>query len=158
MTELGVLHENRRIPRRFWRKLISLMSIWANYTRCIFHDQHKTLCNLLVFSPDPAVFYVADKEVSHREIYTLCSICCILFRSLSFLFSHECVHVGHMNLISSIFVRFVFNFSKHFTDHMLQMYRLISHHCLCLLPRCAKGADTPRSAYISITILYHIHQ
>ena len=28
MTEVGVLHEN---ARRFRRKLISLMSIWANY-------------------------------------------------------------------------------------------------------------------------------
>ena len=34
--------------------------------------QHKTLYYL--FSPNPAVFCVADKQVSHREIYTLCSI------------------------------------------------------------------------------------
>ena len=45
----------------------------------IFHDQHKTLYNVHVFSPDPAVSHVADKEVAHREKYTLCSICCILF-------------------------------------------------------------------------------
>ena len=32
MTKVGVLHENERISRRFWRKLIRLMSIWANYT------------------------------------------------------------------------------------------------------------------------------
>ena len=32
MTKVGVLHENARISRRFWRKLISLMSIWANYS------------------------------------------------------------------------------------------------------------------------------
>ena len=39
---------------------------------CIFHKQHKTLYNL--FSPDPAVSCVADRQVSNREIYTLCSI------------------------------------------------------------------------------------
>ena len=39
---------------------------------CIFHKQHKTLYN--VYSPDPAVSCVADKQVSNREIYTLCSI------------------------------------------------------------------------------------
>ena len=32
MTKVGVLHENAQISRRFWRKLISLMSISANYT------------------------------------------------------------------------------------------------------------------------------
>ena len=32
MTKVGVLHKNARISRRFWRKLISLMSIWANNT------------------------------------------------------------------------------------------------------------------------------
>ena len=31
-TKVGVLHENARISRRIWRKLISLISIWANYT------------------------------------------------------------------------------------------------------------------------------
>ena len=39
-------------------------------SRFIFHNQHKTLYNL--FSPDPAVSNVADKQVSHREIFTLC--------------------------------------------------------------------------------------
>ena len=38
----------------------------------IFHNHNKTLYNL--FSPDPAVSCVADKQVSHREKYTLCSI------------------------------------------------------------------------------------
>ena len=31
MTKVGVLHENARISRSFWRKLINFMSIWANY-------------------------------------------------------------------------------------------------------------------------------
>ena len=38
----------------------------------IFHNQHKTLYNL--FSPDPAVSCLCDKQITHREIYTLCSI------------------------------------------------------------------------------------
>ena len=41
-------------------------------SECIFHNQHKTLYDL--FSHDPAVSCVADKKVSNREIYTLCSI------------------------------------------------------------------------------------
>ena len=32
MTKVGVVHENARISRRFWRKLISLRSILADYT------------------------------------------------------------------------------------------------------------------------------
>ena len=39
---------------------------------CIFYSQYKTLYNL--FSTDPAVFCVGNKQVSHREIYTICSI------------------------------------------------------------------------------------
>ena len=35
MTKVGVLHENARLSRRFWRKLISLMSIWTNYNHII---------------------------------------------------------------------------------------------------------------------------
>ena len=35
----------------------------------IFHNQHKTLYN--IFSPDPTVSFVADKQVSPRKIYTL---------------------------------------------------------------------------------------
>ena len=34
MTKVGILHENARISRRFWRKLISLRSILADY-KCI---------------------------------------------------------------------------------------------------------------------------
>ena len=37
MTKVGVLHENVRILRRFWRKLISLMLIWANYNVYIMY-------------------------------------------------------------------------------------------------------------------------
>ena len=32
MAKVGVLHENARISGRLWRKLISLMSIWTNYS------------------------------------------------------------------------------------------------------------------------------
>ena len=47
------------------------------YTReprseCLFDNHYKTLYYL--FSPDPAVSCVGDKLVSHREIYTLCSL------------------------------------------------------------------------------------
>ena len=39
---------------------------------CIFHYQHKTVYDL--FSPNLAVSCVFDKLVSHRKIYTLCSM------------------------------------------------------------------------------------
>ena len=90
---------------------------------CIFHNKHKTLHNL--FSPDPFI--------SHPEVYTLHSICCITFRSFYF-FSHGCVHMEQMDFISSIFVRILSKLSgKHFIDHTLQMYSLIISHYLCIL-------------------------
>ena len=36
MTKVGVLHENARISRRFWRKLISLRSILTDYNHLYF--------------------------------------------------------------------------------------------------------------------------
>ena len=66
--------------------------------------------------------------------YAAC--CCISFRNSHFFFSHGCVHMGQMDFISSIFVRFFFSklSGKHFIDHTLQMYRLISLQCLCIQP------------------------
>ena len=46
--------------------------------------------------------------ISYPEKYTFCSFCRITFRSLSFRFSHWYVHMGQMDIISSIFVSFVF--------------------------------------------------
>ena len=98
---------------------------------CTFHNEHKTLYYL--FSPGSAVSCVADKQVSHHAMCTLRSI------SLHFIFEsvisvyHGCIHLGHMDSISSIFVRL---FSKiiweafYFTDHTLQMYMLIVHFTL----------------------------
>ena len=46
-----------------------MLCVFMEYIRgsraaeCIFYNQHKTLYNL--FSPDLAVFCVADKQVSH---------------------------------------------------------------------------------------------
>ena len=59
-------------------RLFNVFGLVMEYIRgsetpeCIFHKQHKTLYNL--FRPDPAVSCVADKQVSNREKYTLCSI------------------------------------------------------------------------------------
>ena len=46
--------------------------LWTGALECIFQNQYKTLYNL--FSPDPAVFCVSNKQVSYREIHTLYSI------------------------------------------------------------------------------------
>ena len=47
MTKVGVLHENARISRRFWRKLISLRSILTDYTNIIIIIMlvYKPFCN-----------------------------------------------------------------------------------------------------------------
>ena len=76
---------------------------WFYAPECIFHNQHKTLYMFDLFSSDPAVSCVVDKQVSHGEIYTLCSI---LLHSIFFL-SHGCVHMGHLDFLtcSSSFVR-----------------------------------------------------
>ena len=81
--------------------------IGSGAPECIFHNQHNTLFNL--FSPDLAVSYVGDKQVSHREIYALCSIFAAFHLGVyhSF-FSHGCIHMGQMDFISSIFSNIFF--------------------------------------------------
>ena len=61
-----------------------------------------------VFSPNPAVSSVADKQVLHPEIYILCSIVLYFIQESVISFSHLCVHMGQMDFISSIFVRFFY--------------------------------------------------
>ena len=39
---------------------------------------------------------------------------------------------------------------KHFLYHTLQMYRLISPHCLCILPGLSNSGDTQISMYIHV--------
>ena len=81
----------------------------------------ETLYNL--FSTDPAVSCDASKQVSNREMYTLCRIL------LHF------IYMGQMDFISSTFVRFFLSklSGKHFADHTLHMHMRISPHCLCIL-------------------------
>ena len=69
-----------------------------------FITNNKTLYNLFV--PDPAASCVADKQISHREIYTLCSISAFHLRDCRFFLRNGCVHMGQVDFISSIFVRF----------------------------------------------------
>ena len=57
-----------------------------------------------------------------------------------------------MDFISSIFIRF-FSLKlsgKHLTVHTLQMYRLISPHCLCILLRFSNSGDNQISVYIHV--------
>ena len=59
--------------------------------------------------------------------------------------------MGQMDFISSIFVRFFSQLSgNHFIDHALHMYRLISPHCLCILPRFSKSGDSQINVYIQV--------
>ena len=60
--------------------------------------------------------------------------------------------MGQMDFISSIFVKLFFPklSGKHFIDHTLQMYRLISSHCLCILPGFSNSGDTQISMYIHV--------
>ena len=46
--------------------------------------------------------------ISHPEMYTLCSFLLHCVYGSHFIFRQECVHMGQMDFISSIFVRFFF--------------------------------------------------
>ena len=71
---------------------------------CIFQNLNKTLYNL--FSPDQAVSCVADKQVSHHEIYTLRNLFSAFDLGVCHYFSsHGYVNIGQMDFISSVFVR-----------------------------------------------------
>ena len=59
-----------------------------------------TAQSITYLAHDPAVFCVADMQVSNRAT---CSISCISFRSLSFHFSNGCVQIGQADFISRIF-------------------------------------------------------
>ena len=48
MTKVGVLHENARISRRFWRKLISLRSILTDYTQ-LMNNKNYILAKWSIF-------------------------------------------------------------------------------------------------------------
>ena len=113
--------------------------IWGSGApECIFHNQHKTLYNL--FSPDPAVSYVRDKLVTHREIFTLCSI-------LLHFFQESLIYFLDLDAFTWILLAVFFLFQNYLgiTDHTLQMYMLISPHCLCILPD-SQTVETLRSA------------
>ena len=84
-------------------------------TEYIFHNEHKTLYNL--FNADPAVSCDCDKLVTHREIYTLCSIfAAFLLGVCRFYFSHGCVHMGQMD------------FTQHFYLMLFQNYLVMIDH------------------------------
>ena len=101
---------------------------------------------LLVYLPSCFLCWFHILQCTHCVAF-----CCISFKSLSFLFSHGCLHMGQMDLFSSIFVRFFPKLSrKHFIDHTLQMYRLISPHCLCILPWFSNIGDTQINMYIHV--------
>ena len=76
--------------------------------------------------PYLALTQVFPVQVSHFATFRL-GVC-------NFLLSHRCAHMGQMDFISSIFVRFFSKLSvKYFADHTIQMHMLISSHCLCIL-------------------------
>ena len=55
-------------------------------------------------------------------------------------------------LLAAFLIDFFFSklSGKHFSDHTRQIYRLISPHCLCILPRFTNRADTQISMYIYV--------
>ena len=61
---------------------------------CIVHNELKTLYNLHVFSPDPAVPCVAYTQASYCEIYILCYILGVCHFDFS--------HGREMDIISGI--------------------------------------------------------
>ena len=117
---------------------------------CIFHNKHKTLYNL--FSPDPAVSCVG---FTSWNVHIMKHFAAFRLGVSHFFFRSWCVHMGHMDFISSIFVRFFFPklSGEHFIDHTLQMYRLISPYCLCILPWFSNSGDTQISMYIHVPLV-----
>ena len=90
----------------------------------LWNNQCKTLNNLS--STDPTCFLCCLHAGSDLRIYILCSILLHLIEESAFsFFSHECVQMKQMDI-----GRFLNSFAilswKQFTDHMLQIYRLIS--------------------------------
>ena len=59
VTKVGVLHENARISRRIWRKLISLRSIMADYI-----SDHRSFGLLAIF--DLTVVMLSECRLLHR--------------------------------------------------------------------------------------------
>ena len=97
--------------------------------------------------------------VSHPEMYTLCSILLHFVEKSHFFFIHGCVHMGQMDFISSIFVRFIFqNYLGRISLNMLQMYILISPHCLCILSPISNSGDTQISVYIHVPFGHAVFQ
>ena len=112
---------------------------WSSRLYSTCRNQHKKLYHQ--FSPSPAVSCVADMPVSHLEIKYYFAFYCISFRSLSFLFKPWMRSDGRIGL--NYFSKLS---GKHYAAHTLQMYMLISPHCLCTLTYCANSGDSHRSA------------
>ena len=62
-TKVGVLHENARISRRIWRKLISLISIWANYT--VHHTRKRLSANIFDIMKLKILFHLNCDSPKH---------------------------------------------------------------------------------------------
>ena len=74
--------------------------------------------------------------VSHPEMDTLCSILLhFVWESLISSLARDAFTWDKWILLAAFLLHFFSKLSgKHFIDHTLQMYRLISLHCLCILP------------------------
>ena len=87
MIKVEVLHENARIARRFWRKLISLKSIWANYTVDSKIDEiigNKANFKRLRGSVGRAHIHVdyivlnRNEEIVVKNLFLLGVVCCLV--------------------------------------------------------------------------------
>ena len=84
------------------------------------------------------------------------AFCCISFKSLDFLFSHECVHMGQMDFISSIFVRLLFFFQIYLgIISLIRRYRCVvwSVPTVCAFYPESQTVETLRSACILMCCL-----
>ena len=70
MNKIGVLHENAGTPRTFWRKLISLMSMWVGYTcpiaiiYLLFVALQAGLIMILVTRPSGEIIFIVINIIS----------------------------------------------------------------------------------------------
>ena len=74
--------------------------------------------------------------LSHPEMYTLCSILLhFVYESLISFLAMDAFTWDKWILLAAFLLHFFSSklSGKHCIDHTLQMYRLISPHCLCIL-------------------------
>ena len=132
-----------------YRLFSVLCWLWNIYegAELIFHNKHKTLYNL--FSPDPAVSCVG---FTSWNVHSMKHFVAFRLGVSHFFLALDAFTWDNWILLAAFLWDFFPKLSgKHFIDHALQMDRLISPYCLCILPWFSNSGDTQISMYIHVS-------